>query len=218
MGVRIWCPGEAAGGAAEGVPPPTPPWCRALQRLLEGGGQGQRSPGSEDVRGPEHVVSPHAPSRVRPLHFHSEENGTSACHPLPGRRVSLRDRLEGSVALARSRRRTGRAPGGRRLASDGSAISTEISSARRWSGSRSVDADRVHGRLGGAHLLDEGVEAGEADRRTARVTLIRSTRPSGIRVIKRAVAVCAASRAGSLRAWRQRSGPRPAGASARWSA
>ena len=37
---------------------------------------------------------------------------------------------------------------------------------------------------------------------TARVTLISSTRPSGIRVINPAVAVCAASRAGSLRALR----------------
>ncbi len=152
------------------------------------------------------MAPPPAPSSERPLHFHSEENGTSLCTvlALPGNSSAIFSRVWlRSPALA-ANRASAAAPD---LGSTPSAYSTPVS---RSSPAVSVPVlstqiVSTEARLSVALICWTSVPR-FANRiaATAKVTLISSTRPSGIRVISPAVAVCAASSSGTLRSLRLR--------------
>ena len=197
--------GSAAGSAgrppralAEGDHAPPGRGVLVERAAASRGGKRQRAGAVEHVGRAEHVARAGPPPfSVSPLHFHSEENGTSAATALGARREALGDRLAGSGCARRRRRRSAPAPARPPPASSGSAGSTrdqlELAVGQR---AGLVDADRVDRgqRLGRADLLDERVHRAPGARAaTARVTLISRTRPSGISVISPAVAVCAAS-------------------------
>jgi hypothetical protein len=143
----------------------------------------------------------------RPLHFHSEENGTSpATRPAsPGKRSPIASRVRlRSPALAAKRPSAACAVVG----SSPSATSTPSS---RSSPSVSVPVLSTQivstaARLSVALICCTSVSL-RASRTaaTAKVTLISSTSPSGIRVTRPAVAVCAASTRSMLRTWKTRS-------------
>ena len=118
------------------------------------------------------------------------------------RRDSARRSSAACGCARRPSGRSGRAPRARRAGCVLSATSTETSS-RRAVGQRPglVDADRVDGRerLGRAICWTSVFIRASRTAATARVTLISSTRPSGISVTSPAVAVCAASWRSTLR-------------------
>ena len=144
-------------------PPPRPGV--ALEAPLQRDGQRRASPGRSARPAPRGRRSRPLPS-VSPLHFHSEEKGTSARTRSGVARnfsaIASRVRLR-SPALAReprecllSRRCIGRV---------GDVDRDELELAG-GEGAGLVDADRVHRRqrLGRAHLLDERVLSREPDR------------------------------------------------------
>ena len=136
--------------------------------LLEGRRQLQRPARREHVGGAEHEgLAAAAPVQGEPAPLPLGGERHLGGDPLPGRRVLLGDRLEGPVALARAAGEAGeRLVGVPRVRLVGDLHRDQLQLAG-GQGPGLVDADRVDGRqgLGGAHLLDEGVEAGEADGR-----------------------------------------------------
>ena len=170
-----------------------------------GRGQLQRAAGGQHVGRAEHVgLAAALPSSVSPLHFHSEENGTSAVTFSAVRRdscsaIASSVRLRSPGAGGEPRQRLRRPRSGSALGD----LDRDQLQARRWSGSRSCPRRSCRRRPATRSPPSAGPGCrGCASRTaaTASVTLISSTSPSGISVISPAVAVCAASWSGSLRA------------------
>ena len=144
------------------------------------------------------------PPIVNPLHFHSEEKGTSALTrpALPGKRSAIVSSVRlRSPALAAKRASAA-------VAAAGSAPSAASTDSSRSSPSVSVPVLSTQivstaARLSVALICCTSVSL-RASRTaaTAKVTLISSTSPSGISVTSPAVAVWAASTRSTLRSWK----------------
>ena len=121
--------------------------------------------------------------------------------PLPGRRIASPRSPRGSGCARRSWRRSAPAPAGPRSPRTGRPRRPRPARARRWSASRSCRRRSCRPRRGPRCALICWTSVSSLARRTAAtasVTLISRTRPSGISVIRPAVAVCAASCSGVL--------------------
>ena len=174
-----------------------------LERALEPGGSSSAPACGEHVGRPHHVAAGDPrPSRVMPLHFHADENGHLGDDALRLARVALGDRLQGPVALARRVRRSGPAPRGPPPAAACRPTSTETRSSVP-SVSVPVLSTQIVSTAASASVAaicwTSVFIRARRTAATARVTLISSTRPSGISVTRPAVAVCAASWKSALR-------------------
>ena len=129
---RLAAPGRAGSaprGLAEGDHPPARRRC-ALERALRApaAASARRPPRARRARRSRSCAPARRRSSVTPLHFHCEENGTSATTCAGRARVALGDHLRGCGCARRPSARSGRAPRARRPAAGGSATSTETSS------------------------------------------------------------------------------------------
>ena len=115
---------------------------------------------------PSTKVSPRLPPRVSPLHFHSEEKGTSAetRSALPGKRSATASRVRlRSPELAAKRASAFCAAAALGVVGHLDGDQLQLAGGQR---AGLVHADRVHGgqRLGRRHLLDQRVEPRQPDR------------------------------------------------------